>query len=190
MATATETHADRAAYAVIAGMAGFLGLLTVASGIWGTVALALGAGPVELLARGDLADGAPGRITSATVTSDLLSDGTRALLVTGSALGVLVTGAIYVAVVVFLVMTARGTPFHRFLYPVVLTAGIAMSLGGLLAGGLDGFGRMVAGGELGEPYETAFELAVGPWAFGFVVLVAAYVIRTGHRFQRETEGLV
>ena len=41
-----------------------------------------------------------------------------------------------------------------------------------------------------RPYRAAFELQLGPWAFGFVVLVAAYVIRAGERLQRDTEGLV
>lgn len=189
MAGGNETRADRAAYAVIAGLAAFLGLLNVGGGIWRTASLAVGAEPVELFAGGDL-PGAVGRISTATVTSDLVGDGSRALLVTGSALGVVITAAVYVAVVVFLVMTARGTPFHRFLFPIVLAAGIAMSIGGVLAASLDGLGRMVAAGDLGEPYEMAFEIALGPWAFGFVVLVAAYVIRTGQRLQRESDGLV
>ena len=189
MAAAHETRADRTAYAVIAGLAAIVGLLTVVGGVWRTVSLAVGPEPVELFAGGDL-PGAVGRISAATVTADLLGDGSRALLVTGSALGVVIAAAVSVAVVAFLVMTARGTPFHRFLFPVVLAAGIAMSIGGVLAASLDGLGRMVAAGDLGEPYEMAFEIALGPWAFGFVVLVAAYVIRTGQRLQRESDGLI
>lgn len=180
---------DRIAFAVIAGIAGLLGLLTIADGVWRTIALGVGDGPVDLIAFAPL-PGNVGNITGATVTSDALGEGSRALLVTASAISLLVTAAISGAVVVFLVMTARSTPFHRILYPVVLTTGLAMSLGGMLAAGLDGLGRMMAGGDLGEPYAIAFELQFGPWAFGFVVLVAAYVIRAGERLQRETEGLV
>jgi hypothetical protein len=180
---------DRIAFAVIAGIAGLLGLLTIADGVWRTIALGVGDGPVDLIAIAPL-PGNVGSITGATVTSDALGEGSRALLVTASAISLLVTAAISGAVVVFLVMTARSTPFHRILYPVVLTTGLAMSLGGMLAAGLDGLGRMMAGGDLGEPYAIAFELQLGPWAFGFVVLVAAYVIRAGARLQRDTEGLV
>jgi hypothetical protein len=50
----------------------------------------------------------------------------------------------------------------------------------MIAGGLDGLGRMIAGGELGEPYRAAFELQLGPWAFGFVVLVADLAWRVRH----------
>lgn len=181
--------ADRVAFGVIAGFAGILGLLAVGDGIWRTIALAVGNGPVGLLAFAPL-PGNVGNITGATVTSDALGDGARALLVTASALSLAVAAVISGAVVVFLAMTARGTPFHRVLYPVVLTAGLVMSLGGILAAGFDGLGRMMAGGDLGEPYQMAFELQLGPWAFGFVVLVAAYVIRVGERLQRDTEGLV
>jgi len=180
---------DRIAFGVIAGMAALLGLLAVADGIWRTIALAAGNGPVGLIAFAPL-PGNVGNITGATVTSDALGEGSRALLVVASAISLLVVAAISGAVVVFLTMTARGTPFHRILYPVVLTAWLLMSLGGILASGLDGLGRMMAGGDLGEPYQMAFELQLGPWAFGFVVLVAAYVIRAGERLQRDAEGLV
>ncbi len=182
-------RADRTAFAIIAGMTGVLGLLTLAEGVWRTIALARGDGAVELLATGDVV-GNLGVVTSATVASDALSDGPRTLLVVASALGVVISTAVYVAIVAFLVSTARGTPFDRHLFPVVLTTGALMSTGGILAGGLDGLGRMMAGGELGAPYEAAFELEFGSWAFGFVVLVAAYVIRAGQRLQRDTEGLV
>lgn len=181
--------ADRVALALIAGMAGFLGLIALVDGTWRTIALAVGDGPVDLLAFAPL-PGNVGNITGATVTSDALGDGARALLVAGSAIAGVVAVAISAAVVVFLVMTARGTPFHRVLYPIVLTTGLVMSLGGMLAAGIDGLGRMMAGGDLGDPYIAGFELNVGPWAFGFVVLAAAYVIRAGQRLQRDTEGLV
>jgi hypothetical protein len=192
--TATTTHprlglADRAAFGVIAGLAGALGLLTLVDGVWRTVALAVGTGPVDLIAFSPLTDNV-GNITGATVTSDAIDAGSRVLLVIASAVSLLVAVTISAAIVVFLAMTARGTPFHRTLYPVVLTTGLVMSFGGMIAGGLDGLGRMIAGGELGEPYRAAFELQLGPWAFGFVVLVAAYVIRAGERLQRDTEGLV
>lgn len=191
-ATSSATRsdrADRAAFAVIAGMAGFLGLLTVVDGVWRTVALASGVGPVDLIAGGDV-PGNTGYISGATVVSAALSDGVRALLVAASALALLIAAAVYAAIVLFLVVTARGTPFHRSLFPVVLGTGALMAVGGVLAGGLDGLARMMAGGELGAPYETAFELHLGPWAFGFVVLAAAYVIRVGQRLQRDAEGLV
>ena len=181
--------ADRIAFGVIAALAALLGMLTVADGVWRTLALGAGDGPVDLLAFAPL-PGNVGSITGATVTSDALGDGSRTLLVVASVLSLLVAAAISVAVVVFLAMTARGTPFHRTLYPVVLTTGLVMSFGGLLAAGLDGLARMMAGSDLGEPYQPAFELQLGPWAFGFVVLVAAYVIRIGSRLQRDTEGLV
>lgn len=180
---------DRIGFAVIAGMTGFLGLVNLADGIWRTVALAFGSGPVDLIAGGDL-PGNVGRISGATVVSSDIADDARLLIVIASALSVVIWAAIYGAIVTFLVMTARGTPFHRRLYPVLLTTGMLMALGGLLAAGLDGLGRMMAGGGLGEPYETAFELHLGPWAFGFVVLVAAFVIRAGQRLQHDTEGLV
>ncbi len=192
--TATTTSAglglgDRIAFGVIAGLAGVLGLLTVADGVWRTIALAIGDGPVDLIAFAPL-PGNVGSITGATVTSDAVGDGSRALLVTASAISLLVAAAISGAVVAFLAMTARGTPFHRILFPIMLVTGSAMSFGGMLAAGLDGLGRMMAGGDLGEPYRMAFELQLGPWAFGFVVLVAAYVLRAGTRLQRDTEGLV
>ncbi|PZQ90390.1 MAG: hypothetical protein DI534_04025 [Leifsonia xyli] len=186
---ATLSTGDRVAFSVIAAIAGLLGMLTIADGIWRTIALAVGNGPVDLIAFAPLT-GNVGNITGATVTSADVGEGSRALLVAGSAVALLVAVAISVAVVLFLTMTARGTPFHRILYPVVLTSGLAMSLGGMVAGGLDGLGRMAAGGDLGEPYQMAFELQLGPWAFGFVVLVAAYVIRAGERLQRDAEGLV
>lgn len=180
---------DRAAFGIVAGFAGLLGLLAVADGIWRTIALAVGNGPVDLIAFAPL-PGNVGDISAATVTSSAVGDGARTLLVIGSATSLLVAAVIAAAVVLFLVMTSRGTPFHRILYPVVATAGIVMSFGGILAAGFDGLGRMMAGGDLGEPYEMAFELQIGPWAFGFVVLVAAYVIRVGTRLQRENEGLI
>lgn len=181
--------ADRVTFGVIAGFAGLLGLLAIGDGIWRTIALAAGNGPVDLLAFAPLPANV-GNITGATVTSGALGEGARALLVTASALSLVVAAVISGTVVVFLAMTARGTPFHRVLYPLVLTAGLVMSLGGILAAGFDGLGRMMAGDDLGEPYQMAFELQLGPWAFGFVVLVAAYVIRVGERLQRDTEGLV
>lgn len=183
------TRADRTAIAVIAAVTGLLGLLTVADGVWRTIALALGTGPVELIAGGDV-PGNTGRMSSATVTSAVVGDGSRVLLVTGSAVALAVAATIYVACLVVLIMIARGTPFHRVLYTVLLVTGFSMATGGILAAGLDGLGRMMAGGDLGAPYEMAFELTLGPWAFGFVVLAAAYVVRAGQRLQRETEGLV
>ncbi|QNO37659.1 hypothetical protein H4J02_01015 [Protaetiibacter sp. SSC-01] len=181
--------ADRIAFAVIAALAALLGLIAVADGVWRTIALAAGNGPVDLIAFAPLPDNV-GDITGATVASDAIGEGARALLVTASALSLVVAAVTSAAVVVFLVMTARGTPFHRVLYPVVLTAGLVMSLGGIVSAGIDGLGRMMAGGDLGEPYIPGFELNLGPWAFGFVVLAAAYVIRTGQRLQRDAEGLV
>lgn len=182
-------RADRIAFAVIAVVTAVLGLLVLADGIWRTVALAAGVGPVELFARGDVA-GNVGRVTSATVTSDAIGDTSRLLLVIASTLSLIIATAISTAIVAFLVATARATPFHRLLYPVLLTTGALMAIGGILAAGLDGLGRMIAGGDLGEPYEMAFELQMGPWAFGFVVLVAAFVVRAGQRLQRDSEGLV
>ena len=181
--------ADRIAFAVIAALAALLGLIAVADGVWRTIALAAGTGPVDLIAFAPL-PGNVGDITGATVASDAIGEGARALLVTASALSLVVAAVTSAAVVIFLVMTARGTPFHRVLYPVVLTAGLVMSLGGIVSAGIDGLGRMMAGGDLGEPYIPGFELNLGPWAFGFVVLAAAYVIRTGQRLQRDAEGLV
>jgi hypothetical protein len=179
---------DRVAFAIIAAIAGLLGLLAAVDGVWRTIALAAGTGPVELFAFAPL--GTVGDMTRATVTSGDIGDGSRTLLVIASAIALVVTLSISVAVVAFLLLTARGTPFHRILYPVLLVTGLLMSLGGILTAGLDGLGRMMAGGDLGAPYEMAFELQLGPWAFGFVVLVAAYVIRVGQRLQRDTEGLV
>ncbi len=181
--------ADRIAFLVIAVIAGLLGLVALGDGIWRTIALAAGDGPVDLIAHAPV-PGNVGNVSGATVASDALGEGVRALLVTASAISLLVAAVISGAVVVFLVMTAQGTPFHRVLYPVVLTTGLVMSLGGILAGGIDGLARMMAGGELGEPYVPGFELHLGPWAFGFVVLAAAYVIRAGERLQRDTDGLV
>jgi hypothetical protein len=197
-ATATPTtrseRADRAAFAVIAAFAGILGLTHLATALWYTVALALGAAPVELLARGELPGATDARITTATVTSDALPSDSVTLLVAASAVNTVIVVAVYLAIVGFLVMTARGTPFHRFAFPLTLAAGLAMSVGGVLAAGLDGLGRMMAGNGLGTPpegpFEVAFALDLGPWAFGFVVLVAAYVLRAGNRLQRDTEGLV
>ena len=181
--------ADRVAFGVIAGLAGLLGVLAVGDGIWRTIALGVGAGPVDLIAFAPLPDNV-GHITGATVTSDAIGEGARALLVTASAISLVVAAVISGVVVLFLVMTSRGTPFHRVLHPAVLTTGLVMTLGGILSAGIDGLGRMMAGGDLGEPYQMAFELSLGPWAFGFVVLAAAYVIRAGERLQRDTEGLV
>lgn len=186
---AVADRGDRIGFAVIAAMTGLLGLVSLADGIWRTIALGLGSGPVDLIAGGEL-PGNVGRISGATVLSSQIDDGARLLIVIASALSVVVAAAVYGAIVTFLVMTARSTPFHRTLFPVVFVTGLLMTLGGLLAAGLDGLGQMMAGGGLGEPYETAFELHTGPWAFGFVVLVAAFVIRTGQRLQRDAEGLV
>ncbi|MGN6271758.1 MAG: hypothetical protein ACTHMQ_01565 [Protaetiibacter sp.] len=181
--------ADRAAMAVIAALAGFMGLLVAINGTWRTIALAAGNGPVELLAFAPM-PGNVGDITAATVTSGVLGEGSRVLIVIASAISLLVALAISVAVVLFLVSIARGTPFARSLFPVLLVTGTLMAVGGLLASGLDGLGRMMAGGDLGDPYQMAFELQLGPWAFGFVVLATASVIRIGSRLQRDLEGLV
>ena len=194
MATTTAAapvadRGDRIAFAVIAGMTALLGIAVLIDGVWRTIALATDVGPVDLIAQAEVA-GNVGNVSVATVRSDAIDEPSRALLVIASALALVVATSVYAAIVVFLVMTARGTPFHRLLYPVVLLTGILMSIGGILAGGLDGLGRMMAGGGLGEPYQAAFELTIGPWAFGFVVLVAAYVIRVGQRLQRDSEGLV
>jgi hypothetical protein len=181
--------ADRAAMAVIAALAALMGLLVAIDGIWRTIALAAGNGPVELLAFAPL-PGNVGDITAATVTSGVLGEGSRVLIVTASAISLAVALAISVAVVLFLVSIARGTPFSRILFPVLLVTGTLMAVGGLLASGLDGLGHMMAGGDLGDPYQVAFELQLGPWAFGFVVLATASVIRIGSRLQRDLEGLV
>jgi len=181
--------ADRAAMAVIAALAGLTGLLVAIDGTWRTVALAVGNGPVELLAFAPL-PGNVGDITAATVASGLLGEGSRALIVAASAISLVVAVAISAAVVLFLVSIARGTPFARVLFPVLLATGTLMAVGGLLASGLDGLGRMMAGGDLGDPYVPGFELQLGPWAFGFVVLATASVIRIGSRLQRDLEGLV
>ncbi len=196
MATTTPVAVDssqRTAFAVIAGMAGVLGLVLVIDGIWRTIALAVGAGPVALLARGDL-PGADARITTATVLSSDVGESSRAFLVGGSALGLLVTAATYGAIIVFLVLAARGTPFHRLLYPVAFAAGSVMTFGGLAASAVSGVGRVQAADHLGAvpdgPFEAAFTIAPGEWSFGVVVLVAAFVIRIGQRLQRDSEGLV
>ncbi|HLU64115.1 MAG TPA: hypothetical protein VKY66_06255 [Protaetiibacter sp.] len=181
--------ADRVAMGVIAGLAGIMGLLAVADGVWRTIALAVGNGPVELLAFAPL-PGNVGDITTATVVSGALADGPRTLLVVASIISLVVVIATSGTVVLFLASVARGTPFARILFPALLTTGALMAIGGLLAAGLDGLGRMMAGGDLGEPYQLAFELPVGPWAFGFVVLAAASVVRVGSRLQRDVEGLV
>ena len=181
--------ADRAAMAVIAALAALMGLLVAIDGIWRTIALAAGNGPVDLLAFAPL-PGNVGDITAATVTSGVLGEGSRVLIVTASAISLAVALAISVAVVLFLVSIARGTPFSRILFPVLLVTGTLMAVGGLLASGLDGLGHMMAGGDLGDPYQVAFELQLGPWAFGFVVLATASVIRIGSRLQRDLEGLV
>jgi hypothetical protein len=181
--------ADRAAMGVIAALAALVGLVIAADGIWRTIALAVGNGPVELLAFAPLADNV-GDITRATVTSGMLDDGPRTLFVIASLVSLLVAVASCAAVVYFLVSVARGTPFPRLLFPVLLTTGALMSIGGILAAGLDGLACMMAGGDLGEPYQMAFELQLGPWAFGFVVVAAASVARVGTRLQRDTEGLV
>lgn len=181
--------ADRAAMGVIAALAALMGLLVAIDGTWRTIALVLGNGPVELLTFAPL-PGNVGDITAATVTSGVLGEGSRTLIVVASVISLVVAVAISAAVVLFLASIARGTPFNRVLFPVLLVTGTLMAVGGLLASGLDGLGRMMAGGELGAPYQTAFELQLGPWAFGFVVLATASVIRIGSRLQRETEGLV
>jgi len=181
--------ADRVAMAVIAALAALMGLLVAIDGTWRTIALAAGNGPVELLAFAPL-PGNVGDITAATVTSGVLGEGSRVLIVTASAISLAVALAISVAVVLFLVSIARGTPFSRILFPVLLVTGTLMAVGGLLASGLDGLGHMLAGGDLGAPYQVAFELQLGPWAFGFVVLATASVIRIGSRLQRDLEGLV
>ncbi len=181
--------ADRVAMAVIAALAALMGLLAAIDGTWRTIALAAGNGPVELLAFAPLPDNV-GDITAATVTSGVLGEGSRLLIVIASAISLAVALAISVAVVLFLVSIARGTPFARSLFPVLLVTGTLMAVGGLLASGLDGLGRMMAGGDLGDPYQMAFELQLGPWAFGFVVLATASVIRIGSRLQRDLEGLV
>jgi hypothetical protein len=185
---------DRIAFGVIAGLATIIGLLSFISGVWRSVALSTGDGPVELLAFGEL-PGAPfASITTATVASSELNQLSTSLLVAGSIMSVLVTIAVFTAIVFFLVMTSRGTPFHRFLFPMTLTAGISLTIGGMISAALTGLGTMEAAFDLGVatdgPFEAAFTLEPGPWAFGFVVLVAAFVLRLGQRMQRDTEGLV
>jgi hypothetical protein len=190
----TFSPSDRVAFGVIAALAALIGVVTVIDGIGRTIALAAGDGPVELLARGDLPGAAAAQITSATVTSGALTGLSTGLLVAGSAVSLVVAAAVYTAIVLFLVMTARSTPFHRFLYPVTLAAGLSMTLGGIIAAALTGFGMMEGAFSLGAapdgPFEVAFTLEPGPWAFGFVVLVIAFVLRAGHRLERDTEGLV
>lgn len=180
---------DQVAFLIVSGLAGLLGLFAVIDGTWRTIALAVGDGPVELFAFTTLPDNI-GDVTRAIVTSSDIDESSRTLLVASSVISLIVTLAISVAIVAFLVLTAYGRPFHRSLFPLLLTTGLLMSVGGMVAAGLDGLGRMMAGGELGEPYEAAFEFGLGPWAFGFVVLVAAYVVGVGTRLQRETDGLV
>ncbi|MGV8970576.1 MAG: hypothetical protein ACOH1J_09010 [Microbacteriaceae bacterium] len=185
---------DRVAFSVIAGLAAIIGLLTAIGGVWHTVLLVAGDGPVELFAVGEL-PGAPfAAITSATVPSSELSQLSTSLLVAGSVISVLVTIAVFTAIVFFLVMTARSAPFHRFLFPVTLLAGFALTFGGLTSAALTGLGTMESAFHLGVapdgPFEAAFTIEPGQWAFGLVVLVAAFVLRAGQRMQRDTEGLI
>lgn len=183
------SRTDRTTIGVIAVLAALIALLVTIGGIWHTIALAAGTGPVDLLAFAPVTDNV-GTVTHATVTSGVLGEGSRTLLAISSGISNLVALVIGAAVVLFLVSIARGTPFNRILFPVLLVTGGVMAVGGLLASGLDGLGRMMAGGDLGAPYEVAFELEWGPWLFGFVVIATASVIRIGSRLQRDLEGLV
>jgi hypothetical protein len=153
----------------------------------------LGTATIEILARGPLS-GTEAQIASAAVESALVGDSSRAFLVAGSTLSLLVTAATYAAAVVFLALAARGTPFHLVHYRVALNAGSVMTFGGLAGAALSGVGRVQAADHLGSwpdgPFVAAFTITPGEWAFGVVVLAAAFVVRWGERLQRDTEGLV
>lgn len=192
-APAPVESSQRTAFAVIAGMAGVLGLILTIDGIWRTISIAVGTEGIELPARGDL-PGVDARISTATVLSSDVGGSSLGFLIAGSTATLLVTAATWVTVVLFLVLAARGTPFHHLLARVALVAGTVMTFGGLAGSALSGVGRVQAADHLGAapdgPFEAAFTIAPGEWSFGVVVLVAAYVIRIGQRLQRDTEGLV
>lgn len=125
----------------------------------------------------------------------VLSDGAVALLLTEAGLSNLVGAIVAGAIAYSLRRIARGDAFHRSMFAVAVVAGCALSIGMMLATGLGGFGRMMAGDELNtllgsDVLAVGFEFDPLPVLIGFAVLGLAAVFRIGARLQRETDGLV
>jgi len=127
------------------------------------------------------------------VTASGVGVGARAALAAGSILGALIAGTVAGAIAQFLWRLAQGRPFHRSLFGSTLVAGIAMSLGGLVAAFATGFGAMQVAFDIdpdGEVFVPGFSFDPTVMAAGAVVLALAFAFRAGTRLQRETEGLV
>lgn len=134
---------------------------------------------------------------SAVVTLDtaVLSSGALVLLLLERAVIGIIVAVVSAAIGYTLMRIARGEAFHRSLFAVTVTVGALLSIGTMIAVGLGGFGRMMAGIELNEllgderfvPGFTADPTVV---LIGLAVLGLAYVFRIGGRLQRETDGLV
>ncbi len=130
-----------------------------------------------------------------TVATSTLSAGATTLLILEIALMNLVGGIVTAAVAYALLRIARGEAFHRSMFGVAITAGVALTSGMVSATGLGGLGRMMAGDELNtllgtDTFAVGFYFSFTPVLVGVAVLGLAAVFRIGARLQRETDGLV
>ncbi len=190
---------DAAAFRVFAVIAALAGLLPVGWAVATVVAIAEGRLAVELRLATPVAapippvDAGTGLIDTVVVTSGAISGGAAGSLIAGTILSALIGAVVAAAVALTLWRLAQGRPFHRSLFGATLLAGAAMSIGGLVAAFLSGFGAMQAAFDLdpqGDVFVPGFTLDPTVMAVGAVVLAFAFVFRAGTRLQRETEGLV
>lgn len=134
------------------------------------------------------------RYESAWVIASGLSTPARSLLSLGAAFSALTTLLTVSAVVLFFLLLLWRRPFHRALILATQVAGCALLLGGILAAGLGGLGRMMAADELnpsaGDVFVVGFSFDPAWILVGLGVLALSVVFRYGTRLQRDTEGLV
>jgi hypothetical protein len=198
------TRADGITLSVLAGLifAGAAAYLLLGAARVFRIIAAPGETPLELLTSAEIPvaeyDGQPQLLRAGFASADLvvsgLSGGTRALLATGTGLGVLTSVVVLSGVAYLIASVARGKPFARPLPRLALIAGGTLAIGTLLAQGLTVLGQMFAATELNPIADDVF--VVGgefDWTLifvGIVVMALAFVFRAGARLQRDTEGLV
>jgi hypothetical protein len=131
---------------------------------------------------------------TARVSASGLSGGAVALLVAGSTCAALTLALTVGAVVFFVLLLMWRRPFHRALVVATLTAGSALLIGSVLAGGLGGLGRMMAATELnplvGDAFLVGFSFDPAPVLAGVGILALSFVFDRGSRMQRDVDGLV
>ncbi len=201
--TSVSRRMERGILLLFTAAAAILGLALAVPALRQAVGIATGGGGVSLLTQADLPHddaiaGAAGIVSatfdSAWVIASGLSDGARALLALGAVAGALTTALTVGAVVLFLLLLLWRRPFHRALIVATQVAGSALLIGGMLAAGLGGLGRMMAADELNPIADDVFVIgfAFDPaWMLvGVGVLALSFVFSYGTKLQRETELLV